>query len=94
MWKQLKYIAMAGDKSTKQLKIPLNEHEQILIKRYIDAEWQEPDFVAKGLSKNFLLEVFLYVYYAGHGCSDYRQYILLNEKEMDKIFWPAEANIK
>ena len=27
MWKKLKYIAMAGGKNPKQLKIPLNEHE-------------------------------------------------------------------
>ena len=26
-WKYLKYIAMAGEKSTKQLRIPLNEHD-------------------------------------------------------------------
>ena len=38
MWKKLKYIVMNGDKNYKQLKIPLNEHDQILLKRYIDAE--------------------------------------------------------
>ena len=27
MWKHLKYIVMAGDKNTKQLKFPLNEHD-------------------------------------------------------------------
>ena len=94
MWKQLKHIVMKDEINTKQLVIPLNEHDQILIKRYIDAERQQPDFIAKGLSKNFLLEVFLYFYYAGHGCSDLEQYIVLNEKELERIFWSAEANIK
>ena len=64
---------MTGVKSIKQLKVPLDEHEQVLLKRYIDAERQEPDFIAKGLAKEFLLEVFLYIYYAGHGCADNRQ---------------------
>ena len=61
---------MAGDKDSKRLVIPLNEHEQILLQRYIDAERQEPDFIARGLTANFLFEVFLYIYYAGHGCMD------------------------
>ena len=36
----------------------------------------------------------LYVYFACHGAADNRQYILLNEKQVEKIFWPAEAKIK
>ena len=64
---------MTGEKNIKQLKVPLNDHEKVLLKRYIDAERQEPDFIAKGLSKEFLLEMFLYIYYAGHGCADNRQ---------------------
>ena len=85
---------MTGDKDYKKVVIPLNEHEQLLLQRYIDAERQEPDFIARGLSGNFLFEVFLYFYYAGHGCSDNRQMIVLNEKNIDKIFWPAEEKIK
>ena len=63
---------MTGEKNIKQLKVPLNDHEKVLLKRYIDAERQEPDFIAKGLAKEFLLEMFLYIYYAGHGCADNR----------------------
>ena len=85
---------MAGDKSYKQIKVPLDEHQQILIQRYIDAELQVPDFIAKGLSNQFLLEVFLYIYYAGHGCLGSKQQIVLNETEVEKIFWPAESKIK
>ena len=43
---------------------------------------------------DFLNEVFFYFYYAGHGCADNRQWIVLNEKEQKKIFWPAEEKIK
>ena len=85
---------MTGHVDYKQIKVPLDEHQQLLLQRYIDAEKQEPDFIAKGLSKNFLHEAFFYFYYAGHGCSDNRQMIVLNEKEIDKIFWPAESKIK
>ena len=46
------------------------------------------------MSKVFKLESFVYLYYAGHGCSDNRQYILLNENDIDKIFWAAEAETK
>jgi hypothetical protein len=65
-------------------------HDQFLLQRYIDAEKDEPDFVARGLQGKFLCEVFFYFYYAGHGCSDSKQWIVLNEKEIEKIFWPAE----
>ena len=38
-WKSLKKIVMEGDyKNTKQLRFPLQEHEKILLQRYIDAE--------------------------------------------------------
>ena len=62
--------------------------------RYIDAEKKEPDFIEKGLAKNFQLEVFYYSYFACHGASDSKQHILLNEKQVDEIFWPAEEKIK
>ena len=94
VWKKIKFLAMTGDKNPKQINIPLNEHEQYLLQRYIDAERQEPDFIARGLSLNFLFEVFLYIYYAGHGCSDNMQYFVLNGQEVDKIFYPAEYRIK
>ena len=41
-------------------------------------------------SSKYNREVFLMVYVAGHGCADSRQYFILNEKEIDKIFWPVE----
>ena len=61
---------MSGNKDCKQLKLPLNEHEQYLLQRYIDAEESIEDFIEKGKSDMFRVEVFFYFYYAGHGCSD------------------------
>ena len=67
------------------LKIPLDEHEQLLLMRYKQAEEKgktekkEPDgkekkdFIERGLEKEFIYETFLYVYYAGHGCMDHQQ---------------------
>ena len=37
VWKRLKFMEVTGEQ-TKQIKVPLNEHDQILLKRYIDAE--------------------------------------------------------
>ena len=73
---------MTGEINYSQIRIPLNEHEQILLLRYILAEKQEPNFVKNGSSGKFLLEVFLYFYYAGHGCSDGRQWLVLNGKDV------------
>ena len=39
-------------------------------------------------------EIFLHCYFACHGCSDHKQKVLLNEKDVDKIFWEAEMNVK
>ena len=65
-----------------------------MLERYIEAEKKYPNFIARGMSKVFKLESFVYLYYAGHGCSDNRQYVLLNENDIDKIFWAAEAETK
>ena len=42
----------------------------------------------------FRNEVFFYFYYAGHGCQDHKQHIVLNESDISKVFWPAEYKIK
>ena len=62
--------------------------------RYIEAETAEKDFIGKGLGHQFTLEIFIHFYFACHGCSDYRQKVLLNEKEIKKIFWESELKIK
>ena len=63
-------IIMAGDRSGKSIKIPLTKLQQLVLIRYIEAEKQEPDFISRGLGRLFVQDIFLYVYYAGHGCAD------------------------
>ena len=36
----------------------------------------------------------MYFYYAGHGCADHKQIVVLNEQNIDKIFWTVEDKIK
>ena len=37
-----------------------------------------------------LEEIFVFVYAAGHGCESHEKYYLLNEDNVDKIFFPLE----
>jgi hypothetical protein len=94
-WKELKKVVM-GDQEfdCKQIKYKLNDVEKILLQRYIDAETKEPNFIENGNSKNYVREIFFFVYYAGHGCADVNQYLVLNEKEAEKIFWPVEDYLR
>ena len=68
----------------------MNDVEKVLLQRYIDAETKEPNFIENGNSKNYVREIFFFVYYAGHGCADVNQYLVLNENKAEKIFWPIE----
>ena len=68
----------------------MNDVEKILLQRYIDAEKKEQNFIENGNSKNYVREIFFFVYYAGHGCADVTQYLVLNEDKAEKIFWPIE----
>ena len=50
--------------------------------------------MTKGCTADFKHESFLYQYYAAHGCADNRQYVMMNEKDIEKMFWPAETETK
>ena len=45
-----------------------------------------------GKISDFDKDAFLFIYLAGHGCADYRQYFLLDEQKPNRIFWEAEAD--
>ena len=66
----------------------------MLLQRYKEAEAAEPSFIERGLSDNFTNEVFLFVYYAGHGCASGKQYFVLNEDKIEKTFWPSESKLR
>ena len=38
-------------------------------------------------------EILLFVYFAGHGCGDTKRMFVLNEADIDKVFWPAEDRL-
>ena len=90
-WRQLwnDGIFKFGD-SGKTMTVPLSRMEQLILMRYIEAETVEKDFIGRGLSNKFTREIFLHFYFACHGCADQTQKILLNERDIDKIFWEAE----
>ena len=92
LWKE--GIVTNGDTNIKTLTVPLNVVEQLVLLRYIEAEKMEKDFITRGLSKQFVHEIFLHCYFACHGCQDHTQKVLLNEKDIDKIFWEPETNVK
>ena len=71
----------------------LREHEKVLLKRYIQNEIQMPDFIDKQDYKQISDEVMLFVYFAGHGCSDPKQIFVLNEDTIEKAFWPVEFKL-
>ena len=74
--------------------MPLNRKHQLILMRYIEAETVEKDFITRGLGNKFTQEIFLHFYFACHGCSDHTQKVLLNEREISKIFWESETKIK
>ena len=43
---------------------------------------------------NHIRETFIFVYYAGHGCDDSKQWFILNEQDVKSCFWPAESKIR
>ena len=96
MWKQLwkEGVITYDDTDIETLKFPLNAMEQLILMRYIEAETVEKDFITRGLGKKFVHEIFLHCYFACHGCSDHKQKVLLNEKDIKKIFWEPETNVK
>ena len=52
------------------------------------------DFLSKDDFEPPTEEIIILAYFAGHGCSDHRQFFLLNESESKKIFWPAETKLR
>ena len=69
------------------------EHEKAILKRYIENELMQTDFLNIKDYKQIRGEVLLFAYFAGHGCADTSQYFVLNEKELNKIFWSVEEKL-
>ena len=71
------------------LQFPLSEPEQLKLARYIKVEEKIPDFLNKTSTVEIPQEeILVFAYTAGHGCADSKQYYVLNENDINKIFWP------
>ena len=71
----------------------LEEHEKVVLKRYIENELQQEDFLTCEGYVQIKEEAFVFVYVAGHGCADTSQYFVLNEHDIDKAFWKIEDKL-
>ena len=65
-----------------------------MLQRYIENEFKQEGFITDKEYEQIKDEVFLFAYFAGHGCADIRQYFVLNENSVDKCFWEAEFKLK
>ena len=76
-----------------KFQLTLFEYEKILLKRYIANELKEPNFVDNTQYNQIKEEVMLFGYFAGHGCSNPEQLIVLNESSLEKAFWPVQYKL-
>ena len=77
----------------KHLQLKLKDHEKVILKRYIENELHQPDFLSVEGHQQIYDEVLLFVYFAGHGCADTNQIFVVNESNLDKVFWNAEEKL-
>ena len=71
----------------------MREYEKVLFRRFIENELRETDFLSNKEYKQLKVEIFLFAYFAGHGCADTSQYFVLNEDTAEKCFWNAERRL-
>ena len=95
-WPKLWDILKNGDSyEFQQLKVSRNspnllfqyklkdDIEKRLLQRYKEAERVEANFIENGSGHIFREEVLLVFYYAGHGCMENQQYVVLNEDDIE-----------
>ena len=65
-----------------------------MLKRYIENELQQEDFLNCKDYVQIREEIFLFVHFGGHGCIETEQVFVLNEEDMEnKAFWKAERKL-
>ena len=69
------------------------EHDKVFIRRFIENELRQTDFLSCKDYKHISYETLLFVYVAGHGCADTHQILVLNESDRKKAFWPIEKEL-
>ena len=87
-------IALIGQDGQDSIKLVLRKAEKITLGRYIQNELKVKDFLNKiDMTEQIKDEILLFVYFAGHGCGDTKRMFVLNEADIDKVFWPAEDRL-
>ena len=69
------------------------EHDKVYLKRFIENELRQPDFLNCASYHQLTEETFLFCYVAGHGCADTHQKFVLNETDIEKAFWDIEKEL-
>ena len=69
------------------------EHDKVILKRFIENELRQPDFLNCAGYEQLTEETFLFCYVAGHGCADTHQKLVLNEIDTKKAFWDIEKEL-
>lgn len=64
-----------------------------MLKRYIENEQKQSDFLNCKDFNQIKGEVLIVGYFAGHGCADTHQNFVLNEDVISKVFWEVEKKL-
>ena len=87
-------IVLTEDDEQDSIILALRPVEKIILGRYIQNELYVKDFLTKiDPAEQIKDEVLVFAYFAGHGCGDTKRQFVLNETEIDKVFWPAEDKL-
>ena len=69
------------------------EHDKVFLRRFIENELRQTDFLSCKDYKHISYETLFFVYVAGHGCADTHQILVLNEDDHAKAFWSIEKQL-
>ena len=69
------------------------EHDKVILKRFIENELKQPDFLNCAGYEQLTEETFLFCYVAGHGCADTHQKFILNEIDSKYAIWNIEEEL-
>jgi hypothetical protein len=69
-WERFSTTAMEPNMGTDSIILILQPHEKILLARYIENELKQQHFLTIPEYQQIQDEVFLFVYFTGHCCSD------------------------
>ena len=87
-------IVLTGDDDQDSINLALRPVEKIFLARYIQNELHVENFLTKlDPTEQIRDEILVFAYFAGHGCGDTKRLFVLNEADMEKVFWPAESRL-